>query len=218
MKKYKNIKILIIYLVLIIIIPRVPILELIFQDKKVIEDISLYLFFFLHIIIALIIIYTYKDEYAKSFKDLRSFPLRFLIVMVLGIIVIFILNIVIFLIITKDGSSKINSYNIQKNVKGLYNILYFILVEPLNEEIFFRRILIGEGREYMSHGLAFIIASFYFGFIHINNSSEMIQIIPYFVIGVVFGVVYLKSKYNILYSISLHVLNNLIGIILINIT
>ncbi|MDR2832229.1 MAG: CPBP family intramembrane metalloprotease [Streptococcaceae bacterium] len=90
-------------------------------------------------------------------------------------------------------------------------ILSIALVGPLMEESIFRLGMIGLiFKEKKWIGL--LISSIIFGFLHSPNN--IFSFFPYFFMGIVFGVVYIKTQ-KIEVSMTLHALWNFIGIVLV---
>ena len=99
-------------------------------------------------------------------------------------------------------------------------ILMFILVVftgPIVEELVFRKAMFKiSSNEWVCLG----ISSFVFGFIHVLSTPghlgiKLLTSIPYIGSGFVFGFWYIKNDRNIIVTIALHMLSNLISVILI---
>ena len=95
-----------------------------------------------------------------------------------------------------------------------------VFFAPIAEEFVFRYIIFRSIRK-KNVILAHLISAFLFGFIHVStqvlgygNFTEMIQIIPYFAMGLVFSLAYEKKK-TLSAPITLHLLNNLIATIVV---
>ncbi len=98
-------------------------------------------------------------------------------------------------------------------------ILSVVIIGPIVEELVFRKAIFGLIKSNM---FAVILSSIFFALIHVsseimNNSLSVIFIsgIPYFVLGCVFGFIYLRFNKNIFIPIFVHMLSNLISIVLI---
>ncbi|MFJ7842203.1 lysostaphin resistance A-like protein [Lysinibacillus sphaericus] len=88
-----------------------------------------------------------------------------------------------------------------------------VLLGPVNEEIIFREIILKKLKTKIGVYFSIGISSFLFGLLHVHSFSEIVQVIPYFYSGLVFGVIYYKSNFNIVYSITLHIFNNCIAML-----
>ena len=87
--------------------------------------------------------------------------------------------------------------------------LYFrassLLIAPIFEEMFFRKLLFSKLLEKNKLWTAILISSLCFSAIHFETPNNLI---PTFIFGVIACVIYLKTK-NIIYPIIIHFLNNL---------
>lgn len=93
-----------------------------------------------------------------------------------------------------------------------YGIIAISLLGPITEELVFRSSILGgmlrRGIKPMS---ALIISSFIFAIVHINPAQMFFA----FVSGLMFGIIYLKSK-SVVLSCGLHIINNSVSVALIN--
>lgn len=88
-----------------------------------------------------------------------------------------------------------------------YNAWLFIstvILAPVTEEFLFRGLLLNKLAETSSNKRALIISSLLFGILHFGSF-----IIPQFIGGLLYGIVYIKTK-KLIYPILMHVMNNLI--------
>ncbi|HAT4365533.1 TPA: CPBP family intramembrane metalloprotease, partial [Clostridium perfringens] len=154
----------------------------------------------IHIVLFLCGVYLYKDNYIQGFLKVKEKPLKFLLFLVIGIIAIYISNVVFDIFIKEQGSNQEALMSTQKYITGLTAVFYYIItiiIGPLNEELIFRNILIGKFKKYIPTMLTLVISSTLFGLIHIHSSSELVQVLPYIGSGVIFGLIYWKSNYNL---------------------
>nr|WP_230082341.1 CPBP family intramembrane glutamic endopeptidase [Streptococcus sp. zg-70] len=86
---------------------------------------------------------------------------------------------------------------------------------PLVEELFYRQFLLDTLLNYLPKSLAIIISSVLFAVLHVHQFqlSEFVGVLGHFGFGLVFALVYLKTDKNIAFPISLHVLNNVMGLL-----
>ena len=85
------------------------------------------------------------------------------------------------------------------------NFLRVVIAAPIMEELLFRKFLIDRMGRY-GQGVAIVTSGFMFGLFHGNLN----QFAYAFVIGVLFGFIYVKTR-NIIYTIILHMITNFIG-------
>ncbi|MBO3304336.1 CPBP family intramembrane metalloprotease [Clostridium perfringens] len=218
MKRYKNSIFIFIYVLLILIYPKTPLLEIIFKNNESLTRASLYSFYLVHIFLFLVGVYLYKDIYIKGVLKIKEKPLKFIFFLIIGIVAIYMSDTFFDMFIKEQSSNQEALISTQKYITGLTSIFYYIttiIIGPLNEELIFRNILIGNLKKYIPTMITLIISSILFGLIHIHSSSELIQVLPYIGSGLIFGLIYWKSNCNLVYSSSLHILNNLLGILAI---
>lgn len=93
------------------------------------------------------------------------------------------------------------------NVYGFFRVL---LLVPILEELFYRRIILNSLLERHSAFFAILVSSIMFSIGH----TDLNYSIYFFVYGIVLGILFLKTR-NIYYSISLHIFINFLTIFLI---
>jgi membrane protease YdiL (CAAX protease family) len=93
-------------------------------------------------------------------------------------------------------------------------VISAVLLGPIVEELIFRKAIFGL---FKNNTIAMIVSSFAFGIIHVLSEPSiidlMINIIPYLVMGFVFGYLYIKHERNLFVVTIVHILTNLISII-----
>jgi len=96
----------------------------------------------------------------------------------------------------------------EPNVLNLI-LLFFTLciLTPIVEEIIYRKVLFGFIEPKFGPWAAIIGSSVIFGFMHVTTDS-IIQIIPYLMMGLVFGYIYHYTKKNVIVTMGMHFLNN----------
>lgn len=94
--------------------------------------------------------------------------------------------------------------------------LFFLLCifTPLVEELIFRKVIFNFFHSRFGNVAAVIISGLIFGIMHVVSFSDYIQAIPYVMMGMVFGVIYLRANKNIFVPIGVHVINNLISFLI----
>jgi len=103
-----------------------------------------------------------------------------------------------------------NSFLLTNSVKGLIvNILMIAIIPAFGEELFFRGIIQKLfGRWFKSSHLAIILASVLFSALHF----QFYGFIPRFILGLIFGYLYVWSG-NLWYPIIAHLFNNILPVI-----
>lgn len=87
-----------------------------------------------------------------------------------------------------------------------FEVISVLLVAPIIEELFYRKFLLEKLSKRYKSNVSLFVSSFCFSIIHIETPNNLV---PVFIAGIVFGLIYLKTK-KIGYSITLHFLFNLI--------
>lgn len=97
--------------------------------------------------------------------------------------------------------------------QSIYGILAIAIIGPIAEEFTFREAVIGQLlKQKVNPWVAIMFSSLCFGLIHGNPAQ-----IPFaFVVGLIFGVIYVKTG-NIVVTSILHVINNSVAVIQMNI-
>lgn len=96
----------------------------------------------------------------------------------------------------------------EPNVRNLILLFFTLCVfTPIVEEVVFRKVLFGLIEPKFGPWPAIIGSSLIFGIMHVT-SDAIIQVIPYFMMGFVFGYIYHYTKKNIVVTMGMHFLNN----------
>jgi hypothetical protein len=89
-----------------------------------------------------------------------------------------------------------------------------VIIGPVVEELIFRKAIFGL---ISNDKVALAVSTFIFGAIHLLGEASILEAlvngVAYFVMGFVFGYIYLKNNRNIMVPIIVHVLSNLISVI-----
>lgn len=93
-------------------------------------------------------------------------------------------------------------------------LLIIGIMGPLVEELVFRKLLFGFFRKYLPVFVAILLQALLFGLLHINSFTllEVINVIPHFLTGILYGFVYYKTD-NLLYPLTVHGLINSLAIL-----
>ena len=174
------------------------------------------LMFITYVILTIYFFINYKKDIINNIKDFNIKKLfKALIIFIIGLTLMILCNYIINYIIIPNGISnnEMNARKLLNNNKIIYSILLAFLI-PFIEEVIFRL----EFKKHIKNKYIFlIVSSFTFSLLHIIDSSKIIEllyIIPYFVLGYTFSLIYYKEN-NIIYSILMHSLNNIITLIVL---
>lgn len=199
-------------------------LVLSFHLNLSVVDANAYLNLIIDLMYLIICCLVFKTELKEQIDDLLNFKIkRLLNELIVGTLLLFVFGIIGGIITSLLGgtNSSENQNLINEMFKTHYIIIFVTAVffAPIVEEILFRGTIFAWINEY-NLTIALIISSFLFGFIHVmnavfsGNASEFIQIFPYMFKGFVLAYLYKKNN-NIMIPILTHVLNNLIGLLLL---
>lgn len=172
-------------------------------------------------LIGFIMFTRYFKEAWQYFKELSGETKLKIALAGYGIIYLisFITNLIIQLI--DFGSQSANQMNVETIMATapLPMIIAVVVFAPIIEELVFRGIIFRSLRKF-NVPLAIIVSGFLFGFIHVSSAvfagdfSQLLQVLPYMAMGIVFAYSYEKSK-SISVPIYLHMINNLVSVLLI---
>ena len=188
MKKFKSIKILFVYLACSSILVRYPLWS------------SLGIIF--------IIYFLNFSEINKDFRNFRFSNIKYLWLCVPMIV----LNYSLLYLISKVSPLPQNEVLIRSliNLNPVLYSLVFGILAPISEELTFRYGFNGIKNKYVY----IIFTSLFFAAIHLASFSEILYIIPYFIMGLTFAYSYRKTD-CLIYSIIIHVISNLVSILFI---
>lgn len=188
-----------------------------------------------YLLISYILVFICSFIYALyDINNLDFFVNRYL-----SIISIFI-NVLLIIFIIKKEKIKLKKINIRKIFPYIYfclsftilfnllviyisnnsnssNINMFILlissgiIGPILEELVFRKLIIDKLLKFNSLYKTIIISSLVFSLLHINQ----LKIIYTFIVGIIYGFVYIKRK-NIMDSIIIHSISNMVVLLITN--
>lgn len=88
--------------------------------------------------------------------------------------------------------------------------LLLVILGPLLEENVFRRVLLSDLSQVIPRWLAITISGCAFVLIHVNAPQDIISYAP---LGIIFTAAYVLNGENIAFTWSLHMLNNLMGVL-----
>lgn len=167
-----------------------------------------------HIIVAGIGIYLFYPTLKKDFEWIIHHFGKYILYVLAGFLVL-----ILAAMFVSSGTSQ-NQDNLnamQASMKGMQLYIFYLvltIIGPLNEEFVFRQIFIGRLSTYIPKWVLWIISGILFGLLHIPSFIYLNQIWPYLIDGLVLGFVYIKTDNNMLASLSIHLLNNLLSLLL----
>lgn len=176
-------------------------------DSAQLELLILTLTSILSIIVPIGFLSIYTDKTSKNEKKRvnikDSMSIIFIGIFLIGIIQIFVAYLYKLLGIDYSILEVLSVDTATSSV--LTNVLFIIAIAvtpAIFEELLFRKAIMNYSQK-IGSGFAIIISAIVFGLIHMNVGQAIFA----FLLGIVFGIIYNKTK-NIMYTIILHFLNN----------
>ena len=222
-KKHRIPILLLYYFIVMILLSALPITAtaMVFLANNDITKAITYLnlfFYGSHLILFFVCFLSFGEEIRKKVKEFLLNWRKNVKYIIIGFVMILIATFVMGIFFQQQGSNQESLSHMQQSSTSIMLLCFYIvtiILGPINEEFIFRRILIGEGKKYFPTCLILLVSSIAFGLIHIHDLKEILLVIPYAITGIILGTVYYKSD-NIITSITLHILNNFIGVLLLS--
>lgn len=167
----------------------------------------------------LLFIYFFSIYKKEILNDIKSFNketiFKTIFYFIIGFILMILFNYIINYIIIPNGISnnEIGNRDLLLKNKIVYSILLCIII-PFIEEIIFRLSL---KKTIKNKYMFLIVSSTIFALLHLLSNTKLIELlyfIPYFILGLTFGTVYIKTK-NIFSSILSHIFNNTLTVLIV---
>lgn len=214
LRKYKYCVILFCYISLVLVLPKL------FNSPMNQTELNTFLMVFCiaHVMVCIMSFMLFRCQIILGLKDIRNKPLKFIQLFIVGFLLLCLGVIFIDPLVDSfaNSSNQSSVNNVLMLAQGMMLFIFLfpvVLLGPVNEEIIFREVILKKLKTKIGVYLSIVISSLLFGLIHVHSFSEIVQVIPYFYSGLVFGVIYYKSNFNIVYSITLHIFNNCIAML-----
>ena len=175
--------------------------------------------FICDILLILIFIFIYKKDIFKDFKNYFNKNIytnlkTSIKYWIIGLIIMITSNLIISIITNGAIASNEEAVRSLIDKAPLYMIFELVIYAPLTEEIIFRKSM----KDIFKNKYIYIISSgLIFGLMHIissiNSPIELLYIIPYSSLGIVFATLYHKTN-NIFSTITIHSIHNGLTLIL----
>jgi membrane protease YdiL (CAAX protease family) len=160
----------------------------------------------------------------KDIQDAKMYQSKWLGLIIAGYLYVLAGNIfanvltqLLYFVTGREETIAVNQAIILESLQGsgaFLMILSAVILGPIVEELIFRKAFFGVISD---QKVAVIVSSFVFGLIHVLAEPTfldlVINIIPYVVIGFVFGYIYTKHHKNLLIVTVVHMITNLISIV-----
>ena len=170
----------------------------------------------------LFVVFYLRDELKNSFIGLKENKWLFIYIPISSILFCGLAYLVDYLVglgVTSSNNQKLIE-TIMKGPGLVPMIISTIIFAPIIEELIYRHVIFHYTKRY-SIVLSYVISIILFTLPHLLTSSMsnfgiwLLQCIPYMFSGALLCLIYHKSKFNIYASISAHMLNNVLALILV---
>lgn len=202
------------YITLLIIIPRYALLP--FSNKLNLnyDIITEWYYFIITTILMIYAIKIFKVKLHKDWLNIKNKKISVFFTGILGFFLILLLNIIIILIVNQGKEVKSVNQNSIENISFLFKFfapLFIVIIGPILEELIFRVYILEILKDKIKLLPAVLISILSFTAIHMNSLTENWKaLIPYFSMGIITVFIYLIKKHNFYYTLSIHIINNLI--------
>ena len=167
------------------------------------------------------IFYLLKVEFTQDYLEFKLIKNEWFLIIMVGYLYLILGNVLsmyasefIGTLIGIVPSEAVNQMTIIRSLEGpgaIFMFLSAVIMGPIIEELIFRKSIFGLIK---NNTLALIVSAVIFGSIHLIGEasilSALVNGISYYVMGFIFGYIYLKNNKNIMAPIAIHILSNLI--------
>ena len=122
---------------------------------------------------------------------------------------------------TSENQNALNESFNYSIASMLGTLLLVIIVAPVFEELVFRFGIIKFFKTFNNnklHVVGYVLSATLFGFIHVWSAGDFAAVIPYLVSGTGFVLIFIKFKDNVMYTITIHIMWNVMATMLMFIT
>ena len=157
-----------------------------------------------------------RQTISNSWKLLKSRVIRNLLLLA-GLYIVYVLLSAFsyYLLGPNMGASGINAqkvYQVMTSLPPYITLPVLGVMGPVVEEFIYRHLLINRLSARFGTWQCVLLSSILFGLLHVHGINDLVNVLPYVIMGLVLGTLYVKSGYNLLLPIIFHVFNNLNGL------
>ncbi len=167
-----------------------------------------------------------KVEFKQDYMEFKLIKNEWFLIIIVGYLYLMLGNVISmysseFLgeLLGIAPSEAVNQLTIVRSLLGpgaIFMFLSAVFMGPIIEELIFRKSIFGI---FKNDQVALVFSSVLFGSIHLIGEasilSALVNGISYFVMGFIFGLIYMKNNKNVMAPIAVHILSNLISILAI---
>lgn len=149
-------------------------------------------------------------ENLGNFRIFRDRPWQKLGQIGLSLVLLLLGNLISGLLVGKQSANQTGVDNATTTTALWAAILLFVILGPLLEETIFRKILLTKLATVIPRWLAIGVSCLGFLLIHVNAPQDLVAYAP---LAIIFTGIYLWCGENIAFSWTVHMLNNLVGVL-----
>ncbi|HCB66334.1 MAG TPA: hypothetical protein DEP70_01995 [Acholeplasmataceae bacterium] len=167
-----------------------------------------------------------KVEFKQDYMEFKLIKNEWFLIIIVGYLTLMLGNVVSIFASEYLGnlfgiapSEAVNQLTIIRSLMGpgaIFMFLSAVIMGPIIEELIYRKAFFGLIK---NDKIALVVSSLVFGSIHLIGEASilgaLVNGISYYVMGFIFGYIYLKNHKNIMAPIAVHILSNLISILAI---
>ena len=180
--------------------------------------------FIVYLLLFPVLFFLLRPYLLKDIQDAKSYQAKWVGLIISGYLYVLAGNIFanvlsqfVYLVTGREQVEAVNQTIIMESLQGngaILMIVSAVILGPIVEELIFRKAFFGI---ISNQKIAVFVSSLTFGLIHVlaepTFTDLLINIIPYVVMGFVFGYIYTKQNKNLFVVTVVHMLTNLISII-----
>lgn len=182
--------------------------------------------FLVYLILLPIILYFLKKPLMRDFIDFKQNIGAYVVPLVVGYLYLIAGNVIsnlltnflsrIFNIEPQTAVNQMIIIDALRSNGAVFMVIGAVIFGPIVEELIFRKAIFGI---IPNDKIALAVSSIIFGLIHLTSESSLVDAIvngvPYFVMGFIFGFIYIQTKKNIMIVTIVHMVSNLISVLAI---
>lgn len=158
-------------------------------------------------------------QFFESFKTMRYYPWAKWLMLPGGWILTIMVNATI-AALTGQAATSENQAALESMATAVplpVMLVVTALFGPFVEEYLFRHLLIGKLSRRFNVWLCALVSTILFASIHFIGAgiSSWVEVVPYFMLGVMMAVAYILSGKSLAYSYMLHVINNTVALLVV---
>jgi uncharacterized protein len=180
--------------------------------------------FLIYLILLPLLVYVLKVDIVADFNAFKLIKNQWIFILLIGYVYLIAGNITanglrwfltsIFNIEVAESVNQLIIVRALNSNGAIFMLVSAIIMGPIVEELIFRKAFFGL---FQSDKVALVVSSVAFGAVHLVGETSFLQAavngISYFVMGFVFGYIYLKNNRNLWAPTFVHILSNTIAIL-----